>query len=575
MNRENRALLYRLWRDWLLPHRRQLLVNLLLVILVGAATGAYPLVIQWVMDGFANRDYRAIQLAPLLVIAATLVKAAALYAQAAQSSRICSLVEESLQRAMYRQLIHADVARLAEESSASLATRFSADMVYVHAAVQKLISHALRDLATVVSVMAAMLWIDWQLTLMSLLVLPLAVGPVASVGRRLRRLAKSNQEQLGQMTAHVEESLKGIRLAKSYRLEDWLIARADQNFAQIRTLQIRAAKSHARIAPFMEALAGFVIAGIMAFVGWRISAGAVTVGDFTSFITALLLAATPARALGNLNALLQQGFSAMERIFAILDAPRTVAEAPHAPALVVTGGEIRFETVSFNYPDGTAVLKDFDLTIHPGERVAFVGRSGAGKSTLFNLLPRFYDVSSGRILIDGQDIRSVTLASLRDAIALVGQEAVIFDDTAAANIGFGRQNATPAAVRAAAEAAQADGFLSALPLGYDTPIAGRLSGGERQRVTIARAFLKDAPILLLDEATSALDAQSEHLVRQALDRLARGRTTLIIAHRLSTVLDADRIVVMDQGQIVESGNHADLLAKNGVYADLYRKQFGV
>ena len=298
-----------------------------------------------------------------------------------------------------------------------------------------------------------------------------------------------------------------------------------------------------------------------------------TVGDFTGYVAALLLAAQPARALGTLNAILQEAGAALQRYFALMDEAPRILQSPDARPLTLTRGEIRFEAVRFRYREDAPALEGIDLVVPPGSVTALVGRSGSGKSSLLNLVPRLYDVTAGRVAIDGQDVREVTLASLRDAVAVVSQEVVLFDDTIAANIGFGRAGATQAEIEAAAEAAAAHGFISRLPEGYAFrvgPGGGRLSGGERQRVSLARAFLRDAPILLLDEATSALDSESERLVQAALARLMRGRTTLVIAHRLSTVRDADLIVVMEAGRIVESGSHGALIARGGSYAGLYR-----
>ena len=314
----------------------------------------------------------------------------------------------------------------------------------------------------------------------------------------------------------------------------------------------------------MEVLVGIAVAILLFVVGLRIRAGTITIADFTGLLTGLGVLAGPARRLGGSFASVQQGGAALDRVFMLFDAENTIRDGPDKLGRVI--GQIRFEDVHFAYPDGHVALEGVDFTIEPGLRCAFVGRSGAGKSTVFNLLPRLYDPTSGRILIDGRDIRTLTLASLRDQVAVVSQDSVLLSGTVAENIGFGRRSASRGEIEAAARDAAADGFIRALPDGYDTqvvPTAGQFSGGERQRLSIARAFLRDAPILLLDEPTSALDAESEAVIRGALDRLARGRTTLVIAHRLSTVLDADMIVVMDRGRIVEQGTHAELLELGG------------
>jgi subfamily B ATP-binding cassette protein MsbA len=421
---------------------------------------------------------------------------------------------------------------------------------------------------------AVMLTIDWALTLGICLVFALALVPVNRIGRRLRRLAKSTQAEVASMTSEVTEGLSGIRMARTYRLEEPLSESADTLFERLFGLRNRQYRWQARVAPLMEVLVGIAVAILLLVVGLRIREGTITIADFTGLLTGLGVIAGPARRLGGNFATVQQGAAALDRVFMLFDAENTIVDGPDRIERAI--GQIRFEDVHFAYPDGHVALDGFTLAVEPGQRVAFVGRSGAGKSTVFNLLPRLYDPTGGRILLDGHDLRSLTLASLRDQIAVVSQESVLLSGTVAQNIGFGRRDALRADIEAAAEAAAADGFIRALPQGYDTPVApsaGQFSGGERQRLSIARAIVRDAPILLLDEPTSALDAESEALIRAALDRLARGRTTLVIAHRLATILDSDLIVVMDKGRIVEQGTHDELLARAGLYADLYQLQF--
>ena len=376
------------------------------------------------------------------------------------------------------------------------------------------------------------------------------------------------------MTSEVAEGLAGIRMARAYRLEEPLAESAGGVFERLFGLRIRQNRWQARVAPLMEILIGLAVAVLLFVVALRMQAGTTTIADFTGLLTGLGVISGPARRLGGNYATVQQGGAALDRVFMLFDAENTIVDGPDELRRAL--GQIRFEAVDFAYPDGHVALEGVSFAVEPGMRVAFVGRSGAGKSTVFNLLPRLYDPTAGRILVDGHDIRSLTLASLRDQIAVVSQDSVLLTGTVAENIGFGRRDASRAEIEAAARAAAADGFIRALPEGYDTPVApaaGQFSGGERQRLSIARAILRDAPILLLDEPTSALDAESEALIREALDRLARGRTTLVIAHRLATVLDSDLIVVMDRGRIVEQGTHAELLAREGLYADLYQLQF--
>jgi ATP-binding cassette, subfamily B, bacterial MsbA len=377
------------------------------------------------------------------------------------------------------------------------------------------------------------------------------------------------------MTTLLEQTFQGIRVVKSYGMEAYERHRVETLVERIYRLTFRSARIRAASRPIMETLGGIAIALVVVYGGYRVIEAQTSPGAFFSFITALLLAYEPMKRLANLNATLQEGLAGAERLFDMLDTPPAMTEKPGARALKVTAGGIRFENVSFAYGAGKHVLNDLSLVVPPGKVVALVGPSGGGKSTALNLIPRFYDATAGRVLIDGADVRDVTLASLRRQIALVSQEIILFDDTVRANIAYGREGANDADIAAAARRAGAEAFITALPKGYDTIVGEqgiKLSGGQRQRLAIARAVLKNAPILLLDEATSALDAESERHVQTALSELMRNRTTFVIAHRLSTVVGADVIYVMERGRIAEAGSHGELLARGGLYARLYALQ---
>jgi ATP-binding cassette, subfamily B, bacterial MsbA len=378
------------------------------------------------------------------------------------------------------------------------------------------------------------------------------------------------------MAANVSESLAGARVAKTYQLEGYLKDRATTTFDDIRALKMKAANARARMDPVLEIGAGVAIALVIVFVGWRLQSGMTTLGDFAAYSGALIMAAQPVRTLGNLNAIVQEALAALTRYFAVMDEKPAVQEKPDAKPLALANGTVSFNDITFSYGEGTEALSGVSFMAKGGSTTALVGRSGSGKSTLLSLVPRLMDAQAGAVLIDGTDVRDVTLASLRQSISVVSQDIVLFDDTIRANIAFGRPGATDNEIIAAATAAAAHEFILAQPDGYLTQVGdrgGRLSGGERQRIALARAFLKNAPILLLDEATSALDAEAEALVQQALEKLMAGRTSIVIAHRFSTVRDAQSIVVMDQGRVAEEGNHVALLAKDGIYAQLYRRQF--
>ena len=568
-------LLLRLWRDWLRPHAGTLAVVLGLIALIGAATGLYPALIKAAFDAFARRDAGALAYGPLIVIAVTSVRGFALLGQTVLTNRVVTRVEADMQAALYAHLIEADTAQLARESPAAFTQRFTTDFAFIKEALTRISTVLLRDLAMLAALFCAMAWMDPVLALVAAVTVPLFAGPIGSIGRKLRRVSTLTQEQLGITASLISESLAGARVAKTYAMEGYLKGRASAALDEVRRLKMKAANARGRLDPLLEVGGGLAVAGVLVLIGQRILSGERSVGDFSGYVAALLLAAQPARALGNLNAILQEAVAALTRYFALVDEAPTIRDAPGAGPLAVAAGTVRLAGVRFRYRPDAPALEGVDLTVEGGRTTALVGRSGSGKSTILSLVPRLYDATGGAVTIDGQDVRGVTLASLRAAVAVVSQDVTLFDDTVAANIAFGRPGAAPAAIEAAARAAAAHDFIARLPEGYATrvgPAGGRLSGGERQRVALARAFLKDAPILLLDEATSALDAESERLVQAALTRLMRGRTTLVIAHRLSTVRDADRIVVMEAGRAVESGTHAGLMAAGGPYARLHRLQ---
>ena len=588
------ALLARLWRDWLRPHVRTLLLVLLFIVIVAAATGLYPVLIKAAFEAFTNRSGTGapvkinlgfarwfverrdvIIFGPFFVVLVTAIKGFALYAMIRLTNRVVTQVEADMQSALYVHLIDADLARLGQESPAALTQRFTTDFTFIKEALTRILTVLLRELATVTALVAAMLLIDPALTIVAACVVPFVAQPIARIGKKLRRNSNSTQEQVGQMAALVSESLAGARIAKVYGLEGYLKERTRQAFDGVRRLKLKSATARARLDPLLEVGGGIAVAVVLAIIGWRILDGRSTVGDFAGFVTALMIASQPVRALGNLNAIVQEAAAALKRYYAVIDDRPRIVDAPGAKALEVRAGEIRFDRVDFLYADGPPALSDIDLVFPAGRTTAIVGRSGSGKSTLLSLLPRLYDPTSGRVLIDGQDVREVTLASLRGSIAVVSQETVLFEGSIAANIGFGREGVSRREIEQAARAAAAHDFISALEAGYDTEVGPggmRLSGGERQRISLARAFLKDAPILLLDEATSALDAESERRVQDAIRTLMRGRTTIVIAHRLSTIRDADQIVVLDQGRVAEAGTHAALGQQGGIYARLQRLQ---
>ena len=571
-----RRLIGRLWRDWLSQYIGRVLLGALLMALVAACAGAYPLMIEVAVDKLTARERELLWLLPLAIIVISLVKGSASYGQSVVTQAMALRVIADLQSAMFAHLMRADLVLFQDVATGRLVSRFTNDVNLLRDALSKGLTGIVRDLLTVSMLIGVMFYLDWVLALGTVLIFPLSAWPIMRIGRRLRRVSEHTQQEMGQLTSLLNEAFGGARLIKAFRMEAYQRKRADGVIENVRRLIAKSVRGRARMYPILETVGGLAVAMVLTFGAVQIVYLDGTIGAFTGFITALLMAYQPIRSLGNLNASLQEGLAAAARIFDLLDREPDIVDAAHAKPLRVSAGEIRFADVTFAYGDGRRALEHVSLEVPAGKTVALVGPSGAGKSTVLNLIPRFFDVGGGRVTIDGQDVSQVTVASLRGQIALVSQDVTLFNDSVRANLAFGRPQATDAEIAAAAQAADCDGFIRELPEGYDTIVGERgvkLSGGQQQRIAIARAMLKDAPILLLDEATSALDTESERQVQAALDRLRQGRTTLVIAHRLSTVANADVIYVLDEGKVVERGTHAELRTQGGLYARLCRLQF--
>jgi len=571
-----RALLRRLILDHVRPHWRRLALAGLCMLLGAAATAALAQLMEPIIDGvFVNRDASMLTWVSAAVLATFFVKGMATYGQAMLMSFVGQRIVSDLQVDLYGRLIRADLATFHATPSGTLVSRLVNDVGMMRGTVSMTLTSIGKDTLTLVLLIAVMFRQDWSLALAAFVIFPLAVLPILRIGKRMRKVATRTQVQIGHLVTLFGQSFQGARHVKAYGMEAYETGRARSAIETMFALVQRAARTRSLAHPIMETLGGVAIVVVIVYGGHQVIAGQRTAGAFFSFITALLLAYEPMKKLAQLNSALQEGLAAAVRVFAVLDHAPKIVDRQGAIAIDARGASIRFDDARFNYAADRPALDGVTFEVPAGKTVALVGPSGAGKSTIVNLIPRFYDVTGGRITVGNHDVRDVQLQSLRANIALVSQEVSLFDDTVAANIAYGRPDAPRADIEHAAKMAGAHDFIAELPEGYATPVGEhgvKLSGGQRQRIMIARAMLKNAPILLLDEATSSLDGEAERQVREALGTLMRGRTTLVVAHRLSTVTNADTIYYLADGRIAESGTHAELLARGGHYARLYALQ---
>lgn len=576
------AIIGRLLRDYMVRRWNRLGLAAVCMLITATMNG----VLAWLLDPatkqiFLNNNAKMLPVITLGIVGVVALRAVTSFGEQYILSNVAERVVADVQRDMFASQIRLDIATLNEVHSGELVSKFLYDATLLRGSITRGVAGLGKEFLTLLVLTGVMIYEDWQLAVISVLLLPPVAWVTQRLSRSLRKSSTRGMEETGTLSRALSEALAGRRIVKAYALEPMVTRSAESRITQRLKFILRAVRARAAAVPSTDLIGGFAAAITIAFAGYQHLHGHLGINQFSAFIAAMLLAQQPVRNLSQLWTISTEGLSAANRIFGVIDTRPRIVDNPSAKPLTVRpaphGGAISFENVSFHYHvDGAAALDHVSLEIPPGRKVALVGPSGAGKSTIFHLLLRFHDYSEGRILIDGQEISGVTLQSLRANIALVTQEPFLFDETIADNIGYGRRNAARAEIIDAARAAAADGFITELPHGYDTRIGEgglKLSGGQRQRVAIARAMLRDAPILLLDEATSALDTESERQVQEALARLTRGRTTIVIAHRLSTVLDADRIYVLERGCLVESGTHQELVARGELYARLYRQDF--
>ena len=554
----------------------KLFVAMACMMVVSWSTALLAFLIKNILDDiFIARDEMMLRIIPVVVIATSMIRGLAVLGKEYLMNHVGQSIIMSLRNDLYSKIQDLSLGFFQKEKTGVLMSRITNDVSVIKTMVSNVVTGSIEHVFSIVGLTVVVFYRDWKMAIIAFVVVPIAFLPIVKLGRKIRKVSTGTQESVADMSSFLHETFAGNRIVKAFGREGYEKQRFLKKSYALFRYEMKKVKAQALSSPVMDICGGLGIAFIVWYGGNGVINGTSTTGTFFSFLTAVFLLYEPFKKLTKLNNAVQEGLAAVDRVFDIIETESDIVEAQ--PALEMASGNhlITFDNVSFTYGEST-VLDSIDITANPGEVIALVGMSGGGKSTLVNLIPRFYDVSSGRILMDGVDIRRASLSSLRKQIAIVTQDAILFNDTIRNNIFYGNQDASEEDIIAAARAAYAYDFVQKLPKGFETSIGelgSRLSGGEKQRICIARALLKNAPVLLLDEATSALDAEAEKVVQKALENLMKGRTTFVIAHRLSTVTYADRIIVLAGGRIVEQGTHEDLLAKGGEYFKLYNMQF--
>ncbi|MBN2179597.1 MAG: lipid A export permease/ATP-binding protein MsbA [Deltaproteobacteria bacterium] len=558
------------------PHTIKFLCAMTCMLAVGATTSALAFLVKPALDEiFLKQNADMLKLIPIVVIAIYIIKGGCSYGQTMLMSFIGQRVVTDLRSQLYNHIQKQPLAFFTSNPTGILMSRITNDVGFIQSAVSEAVTSFLKDSFTLIGLIFVIFYRDWKLAIIATFVFPLTIYPITKFGEKMRKYATKRQVTMGSLTSLLQETISGTRIVKAFGMENHEGKRFDKENERLFKLFMKTVSVRAISSPFMELLGGLGVAAIVYYGGYQVIKGISSPGTFFSFLAALLLLYEPVKRLTNVNNTIQQGIAAAIRVFGIMDLEPEIRNREDSYSLPPISKGIEIRNVSFSY-DKEPVLENINLTVKSGEIVAFVGMSGGGKTTLVNLIPRFYDVTEGSILIDDHDIRDVTVESLRKQIAIVTQQTILFNETIRNNIAYGDIEKSDDEIVHAARMANAHNFIMNMPKGYDTVIGEqgvRLSGGERQRLSIARALLKNAPILILDEATSSLDTEAEMEVQEALENLMKGRTTLVIAHRLSTIGNADRIIVIVNGIIIEEGTHDTLIAKEGEYFKLYNMQF--
>lgn len=577
LTKENMLMYKRVWNTYVANKWRWLVLAVFLMLIAASFDALLVRQLKPIFDEvFIDKNRSSLGTIGMSILVLYFLKGVFSYSQSVVMTKLSIRVIADMQRDIFKRLIRMDIAFYHDHTTGEIITRFTSDVAMVKDAVLNSLTTFVKDTASVVFLVVLMFFQSLEMACVVFFVFPLGVYPVAVCGRKMRKKTKRNQEAGEGFFNLLTQSFKGIKIVKSYCTEEQEFNELDRTIVKMNKLSFSMACLHALQSPLMEFFGGIAMAATLGYGGYQIMQGNMSPGNFMVFLLAIVAAYKPMKNVANLHMRMQMGVAAMQRLFSMLDIEPTIKDAPNAKDLVVSDGKIEIENISFSYDGERPVLTDVSLSVPGGKTIALVGHSGSGKSTLINFLPRFYDPLSGRVLIDGQDISQVTLESLRKHMAYVSQDVILFNDTIKNNIRYGSPDATDEQVVAAAKAAAADKFISQMENGYETMLGEQgsgLSGGQRQMISIARAMLKNAPILLLDEATSALDSRSEKIVQDSLEVLMKGRTSIVIAHRLSTIVNADKIYVFNEGKIIDSGTHQELLEHDGIYAQLYKIQF--
>lgn len=559
------------------PYSRRLFWAMVCMLGVAGAQPVIAYLIKPVVDGIiVERDPWLMEMLPVIVLVVFALKGLFGWGSTYLMHYVGQSVIADLRYQLYKRIINLPLTFHDSTHSGILISRITNDVNLMQGAVSSAVTGLIKDTFSAIGLVFVIFYLDWKMALIATVVLPIAFVPVWKIGRILRKIATSSQEAVADLTVILKESLGGVRIVKGFSMEDYETERFSDENIKFFGYNMKSVAARAINHPLMEFFGGIGIAALLWYSGYAFQRGLTTPGTLSSFLASMMFLYEPVKRLSGVNNTIQQGVAAAIRVFDILDKPEEVKEAEGAEEIPPVKDSIEFKDITFAYDGGTPVLEDINLKVRAGEVLALVGASGGGKTTLVSLLPRFYDVTRGAVLIDGRDVRGVSLRSLRDQIGIVTQEPVLFADTVKNNIAYGLPDKSLEDIREAARKANALRFIENLPRGFDTLIGEQgvlLSGGQRQRLCIARALLKNAPILILDEATSNLDSEAEKEVQKAMDELMEGRTTFVVAHRLSTVKNADRIVVIVDGRIVEEGTHDELMAMNGEYKKLHDLQF--